>query len=101
VIEHIGLGRYGDPLDPLGSLKACNELARVIKPGGNLYISVPIEDNPKTYFNAHRSFHEEWLLGHFSQFSVQDKSYIYANSFTNQKRPYFGVGCYHLRKFDK
>jgi SAM-dependent methyltransferase len=101
VIEHIGLGRYGDPLDPLGSLKACNELARVIKPGGNLYISVPIEDNPKTYFNAHRSFREEKILGHFSQFSVQDKSYIYGNSFTNQKRPCFGVGCYHLRKFDK
>jgi SAM-dependent methyltransferase len=53
VIGHIGFGRYGDPLDPFGSLKACNELARVIKPGGSLYISVHIQDNPKTYFNAH------------------------------------------------
>ena len=98
VIEHIGLGRYGDPLDPLGSLKACTELARVIKPGGNLYISVPIEDNPNTYFNAHRSFNEDWLLSQFSRFTVQDKAYIYGESFTNQNRPYFGIGCYHLTK---
>jgi SAM-dependent methyltransferase len=98
VIEHIGLGRYGDPLDPVGSLKACNELARVMKPGGNLYVSVPIEDNPKTYFNAHRSFNEAWFLSQFSHFSVQDKAYIYGASFTNQKRSCFGIGCYHLTK---
>ena len=98
VIEHIGLGRYGDPLDPLGSLKACNELARVIKPGGNLYISVPIEDSPKTYFNAHRSFNEDWLLSQFSRFTVQDKAYIYGVNFTDQKRSCFGIGCYHLTK---
>ena len=98
VIEHIGLGRYGDPLDPLGSLKACNELARIIKPGGNLYISVPIEDNPKTYFNAHRSFNEDSFLSQFSRFTVQDKAYIYGVNFTDQKRSCFGIGCYHLTK---
>jgi SAM-dependent methyltransferase len=98
VIEHIGLGRYGDPLDPLGSLKACNELARVIKPGGNLYISVPIEDIPKTYFNAHRSFNEDLFLNQFSHFTVQDKAYIYGENFTSQKQSCFGIGCYHLTK---
>jgi SAM-dependent methyltransferase len=98
VIEHIGLGRYGDPLDPLGSLKACNELARVIKPGGNLYISVPVEDNPKTYFNAHRSFNEDLFLSQFSDFTVRDKAYVYGVNFTNQKRSCFGIGCYHLTK---
>jgi SAM-dependent methyltransferase len=98
VIEHIGLGRYGDPLDPLGSLKACNELARVIKPGGNLYISVPVEDNPKTYFNAHRSFNEGLFLGQFSDFTVRDRAYVYGVNFTNQKRSCFGIGCYHLTK---
>jgi hypothetical protein len=30
VIEHVGLGRYGDPLDPEGSVKALRELGRVI-----------------------------------------------------------------------
>ena len=98
VIEHIGLGRYGDPLDPLGSLKACNELGRVIKPGGSLYISVPVEDDPKTYFNAHRSFNEDLFLGQFSDFTVRDKAYVYGVNFTNQKRSCFGIGCYHLTK---
>ena len=36
VAEHIGLGRYGDPLDPGGTVKAVKELVRVLAPGGNL-----------------------------------------------------------------
>ena len=32
VLEHIGLGRYGDPLDPDGDLKAIGELVRVLAP---------------------------------------------------------------------
>jgi len=39
VIEHIGLGRYGDPLDPLGSVKAALELERVLKVGSKLFLS--------------------------------------------------------------
>lgn len=53
VAEHIGLGRYGDPLDPKGTIKACTELMRVLAPGGNLYFSLPI-GAPRVCFNAHR-----------------------------------------------
>lgn len=53
VVEHVGLGRYGDPLDPLGTDKAIAELARVIKPGGRLYLALPI-GKEVTYYNAHR-----------------------------------------------
>jgi len=53
VAEHIGLGRYGDALDPLGTRKACRELARVLAPGGNLYFSCPI-GVPRLCYNAHR-----------------------------------------------
>jgi SAM-dependent methyltransferase len=53
VIEHIGLGRYGDPLDPLGSRKAIAELVRVIAPGGRLLLSTPV-GRPRVCFNAHR-----------------------------------------------
>jgi SAM-dependent methyltransferase len=53
VAEHIGLGRYGDPLDPLGTRKAVDELARVVAPGGRLYFGLPI-GRPQVFFNAHR-----------------------------------------------
>lgn len=53
VVEHIGLGRYGDPLDPLGSRKACAELQRVVAPGGQLLFSGPV-GRARTCFNAHR-----------------------------------------------
>ena len=53
VIEHIGLGRYGDPLDPEGTRKAARELVRVLAPGGNLFLAVPV-GQPRLCFNAHR-----------------------------------------------
>jgi SAM-dependent methyltransferase len=53
VAEHIGLGRYGDPLDPLGTRKAAAELRRVLMPGGQLLFSLPV-GRPRVCFNAHR-----------------------------------------------
>ena len=52
VVEHIGLGRYGDEIDPLGSEKAISELKRVVASKGHLLISVPVDDKNKIYFNA-------------------------------------------------
>lgn len=53
VVEHIGLGRYGDPLDPQGSRKAMAELQRVVAPGGQLLFATPV-GRPRVCFNAHR-----------------------------------------------
>ena len=53
VIEHIGLGRYGDPLDPEGTRKALRQLARVLSPGGNLFLATPV-GKTRLCFNAHR-----------------------------------------------
>ena len=55
VIEHVGLGRYGDQLDPRGSRKGASELQRVLKQGGRLYISLPV-GRQRVCFNAHRIF---------------------------------------------
>lgn len=55
VIEHIGLGRYGDPLDSDGAEKALAELQRVAAPGGRLYLSTPV-GRERVCFNAHRVF---------------------------------------------
>jgi SAM-dependent methyltransferase len=53
VVEHIGLGRYGDSLDPQGTRKAIRELARVLAPGGNFFLATPV-GRPRLCFNAHR-----------------------------------------------
>jgi SAM-dependent methyltransferase len=53
VAEHIGLGRYGDPLDPEGTREAGRELQRVVAEGGQLLFSAPV-GRPRTNFNAHR-----------------------------------------------
>jgi SAM-dependent methyltransferase len=55
VIEHVGLGRYGDALDPAGPLKAARELERVLAPKGRLYLSTPV-GRARVCFNAHRVF---------------------------------------------
>lgn len=97
VIEHIGLGRYGDPLDPDGTEKALEELKRIVAPGGDLYISVPIDDENRTYFNAHRAFAEEYLVERFKPFTVMEKRYIYGNDYVKSRRNGFGVACYWLK----
>jgi hypothetical protein len=54
-IEHDGLGRYGDPLDPDGDLRAMAELKRMLKPGGALFLSVPVGPDVLVW-NAHRIY---------------------------------------------
>jgi len=76
VIEHIGLGRYGDALNPSGSQEACKEIARTLKKGGRLYLSVPI-GRERICFNAHRVFNPKTIVEYFPdlkliEFSVVD-----------------------------
>lgn len=40
--EHDGLGKYGDPLDPDGDLKAMRNMKSMLLPGGLMYFAVPI-----------------------------------------------------------
>lgn len=40
--DHDGLGRYGDPLDGNGDLKAMSRTMSLLKPGGLLFLTVPI-----------------------------------------------------------
>ena len=55
-IEHFGLGRYGDDIDPNSWKKVLDSIVRVTKIGGMIYISVPIGSVQKLCFNAHRIF---------------------------------------------
>jgi hypothetical protein len=61
VIEHLGLGRYGDPLDAAGDRRAFSELRRVLCPGGDLLTCVPVGP-PEIRFNAHRIYSVDLVL---------------------------------------
>ncbi len=100
VIEHIGLGRYGDPLDQFGSEKAAAELVRILANNGNLFISVPIDSENKVYFNAHRAFTRDYVIKLFSALKLKEERYIYGNMLveTYDSTKCFGTGLYHFTK---
>jgi len=71
-IEHFGLGRYGDPINPDGYLKGLDQLKRMVKSGGRLYLSTPIGPQ-RVEFNAHRVFAAATLASWFSEGWVIEK----------------------------
>ena len=106
VIEHIGLGRYGDKLDPEGTKKACKELQRILIPGGNLYISCPI-GKPKTCFNAHRIHSPQTIIDYFDKCKLVEMAAITDNEKLMNCTPdmmkdaNYACGLFWLRKNDK
>lgn len=70
VIEHIGLGRYGDALDPEGTYKAAQELQRVVRAGGRLFVSLPVGQE-RICFNAHRIHDPKKVIEMFPQMRLE------------------------------
>lgn len=104
VAEHIGLGRYGDPLDPLGTAKACAELRRVLAPGGNLYFGLPV-GKPRVCFNAHRIHSTRQILRYFEGLTLREFSFVDdGGGFTVNAdmavadAAKYGCGLFHLTK---
>lgn len=54
-IEHSGLGRYGDPLDPDGDIKTMGQIHRSLKPYSLLFLGIPVGRDALTW-NAHRVY---------------------------------------------
>jgi SAM-dependent methyltransferase len=75
VIEHVGLGRYGDPIDSEGDLKAISELKRVLATKGNLLFVVPV-GRPKVVFNAHRVYSYNQIIDYFSGLELKEFALI-------------------------
>ncbi|OGH88683.1 MAG: hypothetical protein A3J93_01135 [Candidatus Magasanikbacteria bacterium RIFOXYC2_FULL_42_28] len=103
-VEHIGLGRYGDQIDPTGDLKAISELKRVLSPGGDLLFVVPI-GKPKLTFNAHRIYSYEQIIEHFFDLELKDFSLVLDNGdFINSadlaivSKQSYGCGCFWFKK---
>jgi len=104
VIEHIGLGRYGDPLNPRGSVEAAVELQRVMSQGGNLFLSLPV-GRERVCFNAHRVHSPNTVLNLFSQMKLVDFSYVndtgeyYEDRSLDEAGQFeYGCGLFHFQK---
>lgn len=103
VIEHIGLGRYGDSIDPYGYEKAANELVRVLHKNGVLFIGTPV-GKEKLCFDAHRIFDPKTIENIFStlelkEFSlVDDRGQLIQNSnFETARQCDYGCGLFIFR----
>lgn len=53
--EHDGLGRYGDPINPNGDLKAMYEIRKHLSENGYLFLVVPVGKDTVVW-NAHRVY---------------------------------------------
>lgn len=103
-IEHIGLGRYGDEINPNGDLQAINELKRVLAKNGYLIFVVPV-GKPKIEFNAHRIYSYEQVEEYFRDLTLKEFSLITdrgdfienANKDIVEKQKY-GCGCFLFKK---
>lgn len=104
VAEHIGLGRYGDPLDPQGTLKAARELSRILAPQGHLYFSLPV-GKPRVQFNAHRIHSPSQILQYFNHlklisFSATDDFGKYRDNIPveDMENSAYACGMFHFTK---
>jgi len=105
VLEHIGLGRYGDALDASGDRKAAAELARVLAPGGQLLMVVPMEDPPRVCFNGHRLYSYSQVMDLFPGLSLLEFTFItYEGQFFENADPRlsegrkYSCGCFRFTK---
>lgn len=104
VVEHIGLGRYGDRLDPDGWRNALGELARVLAPGGRLYLSTPV-GRERVCFNAHRVFSPMSIAGALPGLKVErfatvddDGNYMDNAELTGTGNMNYGCGMFCFTK---
>lgn len=100
VVEHVGLGRYGDNIDPDGDLKAISELKRVLAVNGSLLFVVPV-GKPRIMFNAHRIYSYEQVISYFLDFDLKEFSLIPDNgnlihnaSKEITDKQFYGCGCF-------
>ena len=94
-IEHFGLGRYGDPIDASGDIRALGEFYRALEPGGICILSIPTNNQKKSYceFNNQRVYTKalfdkmltdtgfsikDWVICFYADLS-EDLNYTYAN----------------------
>lgn len=105
VIEHIGLGRYGDQVNPDGYKLAAKELSRVLAPGGGLLLGTPV-GRERLCFDGHRIFDPQTIVDIFPNLSLDEFSMIDDRglgiatdmAFDNVRRCENGCGLFRFTK---
>ena len=105
-LEHFGLGRYGDPLNLDGWEIGLKSISLLVKPGGYLYLSVPISSKQVIEMNAQRIFftetipnflkHEGFKLKLYSL--IDDNGDFHENVNIHPYQGDFGCGCYVFQR---
>lgn len=105
VVEHVGLGRYGDQFDPEGDLKAIAELKRVLTVGGRLLFVVPVGKSARIQYNAHRIYRYDQVVSYFEDYILENFSYIddagnfiESASSLDVENSGYGCGCFCFKK---
>lgn len=70
-IEHSGLGRYGDELDPEADLKEMDLIYQLLKDDGLVFLGIPVGKDGISW-NAHRIYGRKRLQLMFRQFRELD-----------------------------
>ncbi|MCL2661930.1 MAG: DUF268 domain-containing protein [Oscillospiraceae bacterium] len=104
-IEHFGLGRFGDPIDPDAHIKCFKSIQRVMKKGGNLYLSLQVSNKCSLVFNAHRVYTAEYVIKQFDsmdliEFSYTSKDGLISNANINSvgDGDYYGLFHFQMRE---
>jgi hypothetical protein len=81
-LEHFGLGRYGDPVNPDGFRQGITNLSGILQNGGKFYLSVPI-GTERVEFNAHRVFNPHTIINLAQQndLILQELAIITSNNY--------------------
>jgi SAM-dependent methyltransferase len=69
-LEHFGLGRYGDPINPNGYELGIKNMAKILKKGGLFYLSIPI-GKERVEFNANRVFNPKSIVQLAKKFGLE------------------------------
>jgi SAM-dependent methyltransferase len=109
-LEHLGLGRYNDHILVDGHEKGFDTLWSILKPGGKLYLSVPI-GRQRIEFNAHRVFAIRTILAladdkfdllEFSyvddEGSLHERVQLTDDAIENSLGCWYGCGIFEFRK---
>lgn len=103
-IEHIGLGRYGDAINPKGFEQALLQLQRVMAPGGYLLLSMPV-GKERTEFNAQRVLDPGTCIGYLTgmdlvEFSVvtEKNEFVVNTAPQDYRNAVYCCGLYLFRK---